>query len=134
MNVSYSDILDAAFPKLPLWWDRRGVPRFVEYAPGLQSVYADQDVLLQVSCQGCGRLYEVGVCREQYMGGGFNPKFAVEQGHRFYYGDPPNNCCEAGATMTAIPRRVIQFWMRGTGGTRWERRSDLEVIFPDEDV
>lgn len=140
MKASYRDVLEAAHPKLPLWWDMHGVPRFVPYAPGLQSIYAREEALLQVSCQGCGRMFEVGVYDDPLVGSdvtreGGLMRSGLEAGQELYYGDPPNVCCRVGATMSSLSRRVIQFWTRGADSAgRWVRRPELELFFPDDPV
>lgn len=59
MHHHYIDLLSAA--KIPpLWWDENGTPRFAEHHPNMcPDIYADEVVLVVISCQGCGTEFPV---------------------------------------------------------------------------
>jgi len=124
MNADFKDIL-SRIDEEPKWWDEGGVPRYCEFHPSnISYIYAQQVVLQEVACQGCGKRYIV--CAStgydtftNYMhddNNVFSP---------FHYGDPPNNCdedCLAGATMNVDFIRIIQFWVRDkTTEYDWKR-------------
>lgn len=128
MNHHFTDILEAAAPKEPVWFDYGGVPRFCEFAPWeTLHIYGDSAMLMEIECQGCGTVFKVGICGD-----------ALEQlvgSNEIHYGDPPNvDCCPAGPTMNSRPRRVLEFWTRRFTGTEedwnvnrgWLRKPELE--------
>lgn len=145
MHHDYADILDAAgADREPRWWDENGVPRFCDFHPQASGyIYASEAVLLGITCQGCGHPFRV--CMTQGdMSYSWWPleKPPYEDGVRcvfkkwptlaerveageIEYGDPPNvGCCAAGPTMSSVPRRVLEFWRRGSG--EWKRVPWLE--------
>lgn len=141
MHHHYDDIISRiSIP--PLWWDEYAVPRFDDFKPGKHAyIYADEIVFLHIQCQGCGhdlrvcmssskmRRIDLPKCSEGEIV--YHPSLAeqVEQG-LIHYGDPPNYCCAAGATMNSIPRRVLEFWEQKR--FVWERHPELEIeIEPD---
>lgn len=141
MHHHYSDIL-ALTNRDPLWWDEHAVPRFGDFKPGENAyVYADEVVLLHIQCQGCG--HDFRVCMSTSKSSRLDLPKSTEgevvylpslaegvEKRMIHYGDPPNFCCAAGATMNSIPRRVLEFWEREKFD--WQRRADLEVAIEPE--
>ncbi len=145
MNHHYSDIRDLIH-KSPRWWDEQAVPRYCPFAPDqLANIYADECVLLLISCQNCEREFQVGmsssrsdVMREFWL----QKEEVTEQRARqhsltgqvesgvIHYGDPPNiECCPSGPSMNCNDLRVLEFWRRDRGD--WVRVPELERVLPD---
>lgn len=133
MHHHFNDIVDR-IPEPPKWWDTHGFPRYCDFAPReTANIYADELVLLEIACQGCGRLFTVCIAqspleRIRLDTDTLRPTLAehVASG-AIHYGDPPNvDCCPAGATMNSVPVRVVEFWVRGSGHS-WQRDPNLEV-------
>jgi len=142
MNNRYADILDI-IPDEPKWWDEHAVPRYCDFSPRENAnIYADEVVLMLIQCQDCEKEYKV--CLSLSTMGRFNradpekpyPSLAERiETREIHYGDPPNNCgegCCAGATMSSVPVRVLEFWRRPEKGCNKERVPELERdVWPD---
>lgn len=103
----YEDILEKMGE--PAWWNEHAVPRYVDFNPReLASIYACECVLMEIACQGCGRVFKVAMSlgpldRDEWK----NPYCFPP-----HYGDPPNvDCCPAGATMNSDHIRVLGRWV-----------------------
>jgi hypothetical protein len=118
-----------------LWWDECGAPRYTPFEPREASnIYADEALLLLISCQSCGKEFHVCMVHER---GSEKERGepSLERSIRekdLYYGDPPNiSCCLSGPTMSSVPKRVLQYWRRARGpspqGLSWVRDPSLEV-------
>ena len=129
MYQRYDDIL-SRIGEEPAWFDEHAVPRYCTFAPNkIANIYSGETALAEVTCQCCKRIFRVAfseinwnaeriaVCRP------LNP--GVPEVHwksarisdairsrTLHFGDPPNVCCHAGATMNSEPRRVIEYWHR----------------------
>ena len=57
MNVDYKDIISRIGK--PLWYDRRGVPRYEEFKPNSCAVYNDYITYMEVACQECDERFFV---------------------------------------------------------------------------
>lgn len=147
MRVSYRDIINRAGP--PDWWGPGGVPRYGDFDPSEIDIYARQAVLYEIACQSCRRRFQVAeswslhdqmranLIREG-LGGtpvtvDHSIRGSLEAGQGLNYGDPPNvDCCPAGATMSSLFVRVLEYHERASTGL-WERRPDIELLVqPDE--
>lgn len=132
MKNNYNDILQlSAAP--PLWWDENGVPRYKAFYPLTDApLDTDEYVLTEIRCQECGKIYRVAIRQH-----GFSTEpdqLAREiKVRQIDYGDPPNDCgedCHAGATMSSIPVRVIEYWARRKMAFKgWKRLTEFEVDF-----
>ena len=113
MKCSYTDILNI-IPSDPLWWDERGVPRYVEFCPSLSSnPYAHEVALLIVECQACSYRFRVCLSSDHFDSIHNESLSLLEQHPHLYYGDPPNKpCCRPGPTMTSVSRHILQFWVK----------------------
>lgn len=145
MNAYYGDILER-IPEQPKWWDERAVPRFCDFDPDeAADIYADEAILLLITCQNCGLPFHVcmtlsALDRTGWRRGRDGSVERVKSPSlrelivtgEIHYGDPPNaSCCLAGPTMNSVPRRVLGYW-RKDGVREWERVPALERdIAPD---
>lgn len=148
MNQHYPDLIDKLGE--PMWWDERGVPRYLPFRPGLlNDIYAREAVLLKISCQGCGREF---IVADSYSAVDIVLDKARTLTERvkdksIHWGDPPNiNCCGAGPTMNCEDLDVLEFWRRhhneylGDDGIvmdnekyfRWKRIPELEIHLIDK--
>lgn len=110
MKVAYDEIIAAMGE--PQWWNEDGVPRFVVFHPSLATVYGDEAVLMEITCQACRRCFTVCVCNAPRRAG-----VSILVGGPIHYGDPPNVwCCAAGNTMNSEHVRVIERWRRDDNG------------------
>lgn len=149
MNQHYPDLIDKLGE--PLWWDERGVPRYLPFHPSLcNDIYAKEAVLFRICCQTCGREFNVADTWSE-MDMVMNPH-AVSLRNRvddrsLHYGDPPNiGCCEAGPTMNCEDLDVLEFWQRHEAQYicnghitddryfNWARLPELEVKLMDKPV
>ena len=136
MNRNYLDIT-SRIKEEPTWWDSNGVPRYGDFLPNMCSdVYAREVALIRISCQACGREFDVEVSwgAMDLMTTKSSPlSTRISQIH---YGDPPNvECCPAGPTMNSEPICLLQFWDRGYESKHeWRRREDLEGIAFECDI
>ncbi len=134
MRNSYTDIR-SRISSPPFWWDENAVPRYGDFDPRyIPNIYANECVLFLITCQACGRAYQV--CMS-----GRHPLLAEKIGAKtLRYGDPPNACdddCLSGASMTSEPRRVLGYWHRplevdGKLNGKWVRDPELEVEITPE--
>jgi hypothetical protein len=130
MHTSYQDIR-SRIPIQPLWWDEQAVPRYDPFTPYLLAdIYAIEAALMEIECQGCGHKFLVAFSVDRIqMALGEVPTTGIDV-QALHYGDPPNvGCCDVGATMNSIPRRVVEFWRRDVAPlyTEWVRVPELEV-------
>lgn len=59
MHHHYRDILDRV-TEPPVWFDEHAVPRFGQFSPDeIANIYADEAVLMLITCQACGHPYNV---------------------------------------------------------------------------
>lgn len=156
MRYHYADIRER-IAEQPKWWDEHGVPRYCEFAPNrTANIYADEAALIEIECQHCGASFLVAWTGERITHGvnqdgttwvKDSPPFDPQT---YEYGDPPNaGCCDIGACMSSIPRRVVEFWRRhhkectkpdpsGRGRVctdgyfDWRHIPELEVVITDE--
>ncbi len=118
MLPNYKDITDRA--GTPLWFDERGVPRYVEFHPQHCALpEADEAFLVEVRCQACGTPFFValswGSRRQPYRKDASipNPRLTATGGTALNYGPPPNTgCCPVGTSMRSDFHRIIQGWIR----------------------
>jgi hypothetical protein len=124
MKNKFSDILQR-ISEAPTWWDSNGTPRFGEFHPeSCPNVYATEVALLRIACQGCGRLFDVELHADPYLG-----KRLSDSPTEIYYNDPPNvGCCLVGPTMSSISLHVVQFWKRNRTSGAWFRVHEHENI------
>lgn len=154
MHLAYTDILSRISEK-PRWFDECAVPRYCEFSPrATANIYADEVALVEIECQGCRQEFNVAFTdlnlRDELWDASGQRVRRISDlitDRRIHYGDPPNiGCCDAGPTMSSIPRRVLEYWfkpiIRGTGteigerggtfirdidATRFQRDSELEI-------
>jgi hypothetical protein len=122
---NYDDILER-IQEEPKWWDEHGVPRYAVFTPGRAEVYVDECCLLRITCQNCGTDFDVCLSRSRH-----DPPSLAEliETRVLAYGDPPNSgCCNAGSTMSAVPRRVLQYWNRVRGDWLRDERLEKDVL------
>ncbi len=148
MNESYDDIR-SRIAEPPTWWDEQAVPRYCPFEPRyLANIYADECVLLRISCQGCDHPFDVAMSSSKLDAArtarlrkedvteetlrSYTLLASIERGD-IHYGDPPNiGCCPGGPTMNCNDLRVLQFWRSEQGD--WQRLTDFERILPDEAI
>lgn len=115
MRYDYADIR-SKIPEDPHWFDEYAIPRYCIFEPdSCADIYAEEAVLAEVTCQGCGHVFKVAFSQGRMRR--FkrdNRTLAMDiQEKQLHYGDPPNvGCCIAGPTMNSEPRRVIEYWSR----------------------
>jgi len=116
MKPKYKDIIEKAGD--PLWFDEKGVPRYVEFHPThCVMTSAREAVLAEITCQGCGSLFLVAITRKNDPDGCLTGTGS----NILSYGDPPNiGCCASGPTMTGDLCRIVEVWIRPEGpGYPW---------------
>lgn len=145
MHTGYEDIL-SRIDVAPRWWDEHAVPRFCAFSPDqIADIYADECVLLLIECQDCHKPYKVcmsiSAISKMMSRMDFNYKMrtSVETHRYLYYGDPPNACeedCCAGATMSSVSIRILEFWERSFTPEHWgwRRVPELEIEIEEEDA
>ena len=122
MHCDYSDIRDL-IQQAPLWFDERAVPRYAQFEPGrAANIYCDECALVEITCQGCGKAFQVAFSSDVMRRIATFPDGTVKErptlaehigGKTLHYGDPPNiGCCAAGPTMNSEPQRVLEYWRR----------------------
>jgi hypothetical protein len=136
MHLNYRDIL-SRIPEAPKWFDEHAVPRFVAFSPDeVADIYADEAVLAEIACQGCGRVFHVAFSsspQSRMRAAGVRPLSEHVRDRTLHYGDPPNvDCCAAGSTMNSEPKRVLEYWKRER--FEWERKPLFEVDIETEFV
>ena len=128
MKQGYFDIIHRMISG-PLWWDEVGCPRYDSFDPDLaNNIYAHEVVLLNIACQGCGRMFLVCMSWDS-SSAGKSLKDRIASGG-IHYGDPPNRgCCVGGATINSECHRVVEFWER-RGEFQWvrDRRFEISLI------
>ena len=131
MHQHYEDILNR-IAELPTWFDDGGVPRFAKFSPQcLGNIHASGAALAEVSCQGCGRVFQVALT-EAFASNGFSLGDEIRLA-RVHYGDPPNVwCCGSGPSMNSVMHRVLEYWFRDHEiSTSWQRESAFEGLVSD---
>lgn len=128
MNCRYDDIT-SLIPGGPDWWDEHAVPRYCQFSPDrIANIYADEACLCRIACQNCGHEFMVAL---SYGRVAFdNLPSLSKRIDWLHYGDPPNNCCQAGATMNSEMLEVVEFWVKE--GFVWTPRSDLRRTYEEE--
>lgn len=121
MHTRYSDILSRIAAD-PLWWDENAVPRFDPFSPNLMAnIYAEEAALVRVECQSCRTPFEVAFSHARQSTSipedwPEDTPLAISElisRRSLEFGDPPNTgCCEAGASMSSVPVRVLQYWFK----------------------
>ena len=132
MLAQYQDI-KKRIKEAPRWFDENGVPRYDEFHPSLSpNIYADEVVLMEISCQDCGRRFFVEMSWSTSFGilDGIVPLHKRIEDKLIHYGDPPNDCCDCGATMNCNDLEIIQFWSRDK--FEWERNKKYEIVLTIE--
>lgn len=141
MKTNYSDIRDK-IKQQPQWYDENGVPRYGKFHPDFcPDVYTDEVILLEISCQDCGKRFLV------EMHWGFHLKVFDRHLESFttklrqwlkknrkgwcpiHYGDPPWHNC-VGDTMNCIDLRILEFWKRLD--FEWKRLKKFEIKLEEE--
>lgn len=138
MKHDFNDIT-SRISEPPAWWDKNGTPRYGEFNPDAgPDIYADREVLLWITCQSCGRRFNVemsssslGRIRHKAMLRGVsNENPAVEfVPLALHYGDPPAHGC-VGDTMNCWDIAVLESWSKKDFG-EWERSADDEGPMAD---
>ncbi len=127
MHCEYTEILEAMGD--PKWWDENAVPRYVDFHPSkCANIYADDVVLLQISCQACQHLFFVAMSQGAYEKA-VKRDWSQPDAFPPHYGDPPrltgDRCCPAGPTMNVEMEEVLERWTRrlpkGRGWTKVDR-------------
>jgi len=132
MRPDYYDIR-SRIAESPSWFDDHGVPRYGEFSPrNSANLYAKEAVLAEIRCQGCDQTYRVGFSYNiEQTTDPVRPLAQHIRAGRLDYGDPPNACCHAGATMSSIPVRVLEYWWRQEPSKmHWQRDASLETDLP----
>lgn len=136
MLARYEDIR-AKIKERPKWYDDNGVPRYSAFSPELcPDIYADEVILLEISCQDCGRRFLV------EMSWSIHRKVMDRHSENFtnrirmwlkkekkdwcpiHYGDPPPHKC-VGDTMNCSDLRIVEFWKRAKFD--WKRLKKFEI-------
>ena len=122
MKESYLDIL-SRIDKEPIWFDQNGTPRYDEFHPDYcPNIYANLVVLMRISCQACGRIFDVELHYSPCWG-------SMRKSHppkKWHYGDPPSHGC-VGDSMNCEDIEVLQAWMREGCGD-WKRHLEFEGL------
>jgi hypothetical protein len=144
MNAYYLDIR-SRIKEEPKWHDCHGVPRYDVFHPGLSpNIYAEEVVLLEISCQDCHTRFLVEMnwsVMEQIFNRHSESFSSVmrnwlkeeDKGHfpPVHYGDPPGHGC-VGDTENCYDLRIVQFWKRGNTHD-WKRITEYEVELEKEE-
>lgn len=132
MLQDYPDIR-SRIAKEPTWFDNNGTPRYRDFHPSLMpDIYADECLLYEIECQGCGLKYLVAESWCKHLNGwrGDDPVAPLSMRVRrksIHFGDPPCFTCASGATMNCIDIKTVQFWRRERAG-EWRRVLELEGV------
>jgi hypothetical protein len=149
MLASYQDIL-SRIKEHPKWYDENGVPRYDDFKPDLApDIYCDEVILLEISCQDCGRRFfvemhwthlDLMLFRRSIPNPSFSEdirKWMKEQDKKkiwppVHFGDPPSHGC-VGDTENCFDLRIVQFWEKGKGGKwGWVRKPEFEIELQQE--
>lgn len=134
MYRRYRDIL-SRIAEEPAWFDEHAVPRYGEFAPDkIANIYADEAALAEVTCQCCRHVFRVAFSQDNNRPAEVPSETIAEaiRARTLHFGDPPNFCCDVGASMNSEPRRVVEYWRRHDSTYTWRRDSSFEVdIRPD---
>jgi len=149
MKASYKDI-KRRIKEPVLWYDYNGTPRYDKFHPSLSpNIYADEVILLEISCQNCGRRFLVEMnCSKlstDFFGERMEPfserikkwkeskKELKEKGMHIWppvhYGDPPIHNC-IGDTMNCYDLEIVEFWHRPEFD--WHRKKEYEIELEKE--
>ncbi len=127
MRCRYLDIRDRLGE--PRWFDEAGVPRYCEFHPDeCANIYANEAVLLLLTCQHCGQQFRVAVTRQHELA----PLYKRIMDRELEYDDPPNACCAVGSSMNGEPRKVIEYWRKSNLRSfavrpTWKRNHKFEI-------
>lgn len=146
MNAYYEDIRKRINEE-PKWYDCHGVPRYDTFHPSLSpNIYAEEIVLLEISCQDCRRkfLVEMNWSIMEQVFNRHSESFSTvmklwmeskDKNKRwppFHYGDPPAHGC-VGDTMNCYDLRIVEFWVKNTTGFDKVRKTEWEVELEKEE-
>ncbi|HIJ67457.1 MAG TPA: hypothetical protein HPP87_04610 [Planctomycetes bacterium] len=135
MKEAYRDILERISEE-PKWYDANGCPRYGDFSPDkCPNIYAREAVLLRISCQECGRHFDVELHSDIYSRGMAEAlrmwQDKAKRGDKnnwppIHYGDPPCHGC-VGDTMNCNDERILEFWVKEDFD--WKRMPELEIDF-----
>lgn len=113
MYPSYEDIT-SRIPEAPGWWQEGGVPRYGVFTPReTASIYANEAALVEIACQSCDARFHVSFHADKMDAYEGRSVADLIRSDSLHYGDPPNTgCCAAGATMSSINVRVVEYWSK----------------------
>lgn len=135
MFTSYRDIT-SKIADPPTWWDEWAVPRYCAFEPDhCSDIHAVEAMLVAIECQNCGHPYLKAYTPGDWARGNRDGRWLRDdiRANSFEGGDPPNYCC-TGASMSAVPRRVAEYWGRQEPEfvegrwRRWKRDPTYEVM------
>ena len=126
MYQRYDDIL-LRIAEEPTWFDEHAVPRYCKFEPEkIANIYAREAALAEVNCQYCKRIFLVAFSELNWHAG----KIAdAIRSRTLHFGDPPNACCDAGASANSEPRKVIEYWNRHN--PKYTRREENQRVVTD---
>lgn len=128
MKAKYNDIKNR-IRENPKWFDTNGTPRYDNFNPCLSpNIYADEVVLLKISCQACDKEFLVEMNWNRIDEAEQLSKQVKEE--TIHYGDPPGHRC-IGTSMNCMDLKVIEFWEKETKRLDWIRKKELEIKLPD---
>jgi len=117
MNNTFEDITDKLGE--PTWYDEHGFPRYCEFHPSrTANIYGYFCVLLRISCQYCGKEFEVSITMD-----GIDMMRLRGEDINWHYGDPPNHGC-TGDSMNSEPREILECWQNTLA--EWKRLPEKE--------
>ena len=143
MHNFYLDIR-SRLKEEPTWYDCHGTPRYGKFNPILcPNIYAQEVLLLEISCQNCGKKFLVELNWDLILDSLINnnqESFSTKIGRwiqklngnycPIHYGDPPNHCC-TGDTMNCNDLKIIEFWKK-EDNFHWKRITELEIKLEKE--
>jgi hypothetical protein len=123
MRHSYQDI-QARIPEQAQWHDAHGVPRYTSFSPyDCPDPYAVEVLLMEITCQHCGREFNVEVHNGPVGDAGRLAK-QITSG-RITYGEPPHHDCP-GDLLHSKSVRILRYHMRRSGD-EWMRETRFEI-------
>ena len=91
----------------------------------LGNIYVAEAALAEISCQGCGRRFQVALS-DAFVERRYGLNDAIRL-RRADYGDPPNiGCCATGPTMTSVMHAILEYWCRDEVAQDWVRDPTFE--------